>query len=223
LKRSAGNGFHHSGAVLFLRVPFVYPFFQLSKGVRLGWNTIELGAVLQRRLTAFSPAELPVELKRSVEATPKIILSQFARNSWAFWLTGACLPRPVQGNMKTDTKNQNGTKTQASLAELNAKILELQQRRVALAQPLKDRYAELRTELVDTERQIRELDETWKAEPLKPRAEAKIAEILQAKGRSMTEAEIMAALGNLFTKYKVKKTLEKRFSVDAGGKYSVKA
>jgi hypothetical protein len=127
------------------------------------------------------------------------------------------------GNMKTDTKNQNETKTQATLAELNAKIVELQQRRVALAQPLKDRYAELRTELMDTERHIRELDETWKAEPLKPRAEAKITEILQAKRRAMTEAEIMAAVGNLFTKYKIKKTLEKRFSVDADGKYSEKA
>jgi uncharacterized coiled-coil DUF342 family protein len=124
--------------------------------------------------------------------------------------------------MKTDTKNQSPNKNQATLAELNAKIVELQQRRTSLAQPLKDRYAELRVELADTEREIRELDEKWKPEPLKPRAEAKIREILEANGKPMTEPEIVAAVGTLFTKHKVTQTLKKKFTADADGKYSVK-
>jgi len=51
--------------------------------------------------------------------------------------------------MKNTSKNKNGNgnKAQAALAEINAKIAELQQQRIGLAQPLKDRYSEMRTEL----------------------------------------------------------------------------
>jgi uncharacterized protein YukE len=126
--------------------------------------------------------------------------------------------------MKTGTRNKTGNRNtaQAALADINAKIVELQQQRIGLAQPLKDRYAELRGELAETEKQIRDLDPTWKPAPLKPKAQDKIREIIVANGRPMTETEIFAAVGDLFTKYKVRQTLKKRFTVDPAGKYSAK-
>lgn len=132
--------------------------------------------------------------------------------------------------MKNTSKNTGtGNKPQQVLAEINAKIAELQQQRVGLAEPLKDRYAEIAKELTDTANQIRELDPTWKPEPLKPRAEAKITEILTANERPMTADEILKEVGNLFTPWKVKNTLKKKSTgakavftlID--GRYSVKA
>jgi uncharacterized protein YukE len=135
--------------------------------------------------------------------------------------------------MKTETsknKTGNGNKAQAALAEINAKIAELQQARTGLAQPLKDRYAELRGELTETETQIRDLDPTWKLEPTKPKAETKIAEILTAKGQPMTAEEIIKDLAGTFSNWKIKNTLKKKstgakavFAVDGTGKYAVKA
>lgn len=132
--------------------------------------------------------------------------------------------------MKITSKNAGtGTKPQQALAEINAKIAELQQQRVGLAEPLKDRYAEIAKELTDTANQIRELDPSWKPAPLKPRAEAKITEILTANERPMTVDEILKAVGNLFTPWKVKNTLKKKstgaravFMVN-DGRYSVRA
>jgi len=134
--------------------------------------------------------------------------------------------------MKNNTTKNKTTETndaQSALAELNAQIAELQSRRVTLAEPLKIRHAEMRTELGDMETQIRELDPTWKPEPAKPKAETKIAEIITAHGSPMSMDEIVVAVGNLFTAWKVKNTLKKKSSgVKAlfalnDGKYGVKA
>ena len=126
--------------------------------------------------------------------------------------------------MKNDSKKTgNGHKSaQTALADINTKIAELKQQRIGLAQPLKDRYAEFRGELLQMETEIRGLDPAWRPASLKPRAEEKIREIIAANGGPMTEAEILKAVGDSFTKWKVKQTLKKRFTVDGAGKYSVK-
>jgi hypothetical protein len=132
--------------------------------------------------------------------------------------------------MKITSKNiVTGTKPQQALAEINAKIAELQKQRAGLAEPLKGRYAEIAKELTDMGNQIRELDPSWKPAPLKPRAEAQIAEILTANERPMTADEILKAVGNLFTPWKVKNTLKKKstgakavFTVN-DGRYSLKS
>ncbi len=133
--------------------------------------------------------------------------------------------------MKTETRNKTGNRNtaQAALADINAKIVELQQQRIGLAQPLKDRYAELRGELLETETQIRDLDPTWKPAPLKPRADEKIREIITANGGPMSAEEIIKELGGVFTPWKVRNTLKKKstgakavFTL-ADGKYAVKA
>lgn len=64
-----------------------------------------------------------------------------------------------KGNMKTETNVE--TATEEKVAELNAKIEASRQRRIAMAEPLKARYAELRDELKEIEREIRFLDENW--------------------------------------------------------------
>ncbi len=96
-------------------------------------------------------------------------------------------------------------------------------------EPLKTHFESLKSELAITERQIRELDETWRPEPLKPKAETKIAEILTAKGQPMSTDEIVAAVGGVFSPWKIKNTLKKKstgtkavFAVN-DGKYTVKA
>ena len=130
--------------------------------------------------------------------------------------------------MKTDTKNKNKN-AQSALADINAQIAELQQKRVALAEPLKSRYVELRTELADVETEICTLDPVWKPEPTKPKAEAQIAEVLTANGSPMAVEEIIQAVGNVFTPWKVKNTLKKKSTgakavfTFADGKYAVKA
>jgi hypothetical protein len=134
--------------------------------------------------------------------------------------------------MKTNTKTNKTTGTsnaQAALAEINAQIEMLNQKRVTLAQPLKDRYVEMRGELVALETEIHSLDAAWKPEPMKPKAETKIAEIITAHGGSMTPEEIIQAVGDLFTPWKVKNTLKKKstgakalFTL-ADGKYGLKA
>ena len=101
--------------------------------------------------------------------------------------------------------------------------------RVTLAEPLKARYSELRKELNDVETEIRQLDPVWKPEPMKPKAETKIAEILTAHGAPMATEEIIQAVGNVFTPWKVKNTLKKKSTgakavfMFADGKYMVKA
>ena len=131
--------------------------------------------------------------------------------------------------MKQNSKNTGGNKPQQALAEINVKIAELQQQRVSLAQPLKDRYDEIAKELTETASQIRELDPSWKPASLKPKADVKIMEILTASEKPMTTDEIVQAVGGLFSSWKVKSTLKKKstgakaiFAVNEG-KYSLKA
>ena len=130
-----------------------------------------------------------------------------------------------------NTSNKTGSENNATaaLAKINAQIEALKQQRVGLAQPLKDRYAELRGELLTLETEVRELDPTWKPEPLKVRPQTKIAEIITAHGAPMTAEEIVKEVGDLFTPWKVKNTLKKKstgakavFSL-VDGRYSVKA
>jgi len=133
--------------------------------------------------------------------------------------------------MKNSSKNTGtGNKNaQSALVEINAKIAELQQQRVSLARPLKDRYTEAAKELTDLAIQIRELDPSWKPASLKPKPDAKIVEILAASERPMTSDEIVKSVGNMFSPWKVKNVLKKKstgakavFSV-IDGRYSVKA
>lgn len=130
--------------------------------------------------------------------------------------------------MKNTSKKTGNNNAAATLATINAQIESLKQQRIGLAQPLKDRYAEIRGDLLTTETQIRDLDPTWKPEPMKPKAETTIAEILTAKGQPMTAEEIVQAVGDVFTPWKVKNTLKKKstgakavFAVN-DGKYTVK-
>ena len=133
--------------------------------------------------------------------------------------------------MKNNTQNKTGNRNtaQATLAEINAKIAELNQRRIGLAEPLKNRYAELLGELNETARQIKELDGTWKPASLKPKADTKIAEIITAHGKPMTAEEIIQAVGDVFTPWKVKNTLKKKSTgakatlIVNDGKFAVKA
>jgi hypothetical protein len=133
--------------------------------------------------------------------------------------------------MKNDTKKTgNGHKNaQSALADINNRIAELQQQRVALAEPLKGRHNELRGELLALETEIRNLDGNWKPASLRPRADDKIMEVLTVHDSPMTAEEIIQAVGNAFSPWKVKNTLKKRstgskavFTVN-DGRYSVKA
>jgi hypothetical protein len=73
--------------------------------------------------------------------------------------------------MKNDTKktgngHQNAT---AQLAEINAEIEALNQKRIGLAEPLKARHVELTGELLALEIEVKELDPTWKPASLRPK------------------------------------------------------
>jgi hypothetical protein len=131
--------------------------------------------------------------------------------------------------MKTDIKktgngHQNAT---AQLAEINAEIEALNQKRIGLAEPLKARHVELTGELLALEIEVKELDPTWKPASHRPKADDKIREILAA-GPMTTEA-IVQAVGSVFSPWKIKTVLKKRstgpkavFTL-ADGKYAVKA
>jgi hypothetical protein len=133
--------------------------------------------------------------------------------------------------MKNTQKNigtENNKHVAATLAKINDQIAALNQERAGLAEPLKLHYADLRTQLAETETQIRELDPSWKPASLRPKADAKIVEILTTNEKPMTMDEIVQAVGGMFSPWKVKSTLKKRstgakavFSLD-NGKYSVK-
>jgi DNA repair exonuclease SbcCD ATPase subunit len=127
---------------------------------------------------------------------------------------------------KTGTGNKNAT---AQLADINNRIAELQQQRVGLAEPLKTRHSELQTEILEIQKQIRELDPSWKPASLRPKADDKIMEILTASGQPMTAEQIIQQAGTVFSPWKLKSTLKKRsggpkavFTVN-DGKYSLKA
>jgi len=124
---------------------------------------------------------------------------------------------------KTETKNAS-----TQLLELNRQIEELKQQKTSLAEPMKARHAELRSELLQVETEIRELDPSWKpAGRQKP--EEKIAEIITAHGSPMTIEEIGQAVNGAFSSWKLKATLKKKstgpkaiFTL-ADGKYSLKS
>lgn len=130
------------------------------------------------------------------------------------------------------TSKANGTENKqvaVKLAQINEQIATLQQQRAGLAEPLKLHYAELRKQLADTETQIRDLDGDWKPEPMKAKAVTKITEMLTAHGAPMAEAEILKAVGTIFSPWKTRNTLKKKsqgakavFAVK-NGKYTLKA
>jgi hypothetical protein len=131
--------------------------------------------------------------------------------------------------MKNDIKKTgSGKNAQSALADINAQIEALKLQKTTLAEPMKQTYAGLRTELLAMESEIRDLDPTWKPEPMKAKAETKITEILTAHGSPMSVEEIVTAVDGLFTPWKVKTTLKKKstgakavFTL-ADGKYAVK-
>jgi len=140
-------------------------------------------------------------------------------------------PKNKKQRMKNDTKKTGtGNKNaQSALADINAQIEALKFQKTSLAEPMKQRYAELRKELADMETEIRTLDGNWRPEPMKPKAETKIAEIITAHGSPMTADEIVAAVADVFSSWKTKSVLKKRSTgpkavfTFADGKYSVKA
>jgi len=131
--------------------------------------------------------------------------------------------------MKNDIK-KTGTKdaTVQQLADLNSQIQALNQQKTALAGPMKETHAALRTQLLELETEIRELDPSWKpAGRQKP--EEKIAEIITAHGSPMTIEEISQAVNGAFSSWKLKATLKKKstgpkaiFTL-ADGKYSLRS
>ncbi len=133
--------------------------------------------------------------------------------------------------MKNNTnknKTTGTTNAQSALADIEAQIAALNAQKATLAEPMKQRYAELRGKLLHLESTVKELDPAWSPEPLKPKAEAKISEIISAKG-PLTADEIFKELAGVFTNWKLKSTLKKRstgskaiFAVN-DGRYSLKA
>jgi hypothetical protein len=129
--------------------------------------------------------------------------------------------------MKND-KNTGTKNATAQLADLNAQIEALKIQKSALAEPMKQKYQELCSELLQVETEIRELDPTWKPVSLRPKADEKIAEFIKANGSPMTVEQILAAVGNLFSPWKVKNILKKKSTGTKAtftlldGKYSLK-
>lgn len=150
----------------------------------------------------------------------------------ALLLTGRRVAADKSSSMKNASSKNTGTENKqvaVTLAKINEQIATLQNERAGLAEPLKLHYADLRTQLAETETQIRDLDPSWKPNSLRPKADAKIVEILTASERPMTPEEIVQAVGGMFSSWKVKSTLKKKssgakavFTVN-DGKYAVKA
>jgi len=122
--------------------------------------------------------------------------------------------------MKTKT-NKHGNNAVAALAEIDAQIQELNRKKLEFAEPLKLRFMELHGELLTVGNQIRELDSNWTPPSLKPKADEQIRELISANG-PQTESEIVKALGDTFTKWKLKQALQKKFTADSAGRFSPK-
>ncbi|MGA9452723.1 MAG: hypothetical protein WBW41_15425 [Verrucomicrobiia bacterium] len=129
----------------------------------------------------------------------------------------------------TDTKSKNGNNATATLARINSQIEELNQQRIGLAEPLKTLHSDLQTEIMEIQKQIRDLDPSWKPASLRPRADDKILEILASHDSPMTVEQIIQAVGSVFSPWKIKNTLKKRSTgpravfAMVDGKYSVRA
>ena len=128
----------------------------------------------------------------------------------------------MKNEKTTGTKNAT-----AQLADLNAQIEALKKQKTSLAEPMKQKFQELCSELLQVENEIRELDPTWKPASLRPKVDDKIREILVAG--PMAVESIIAAVGNAASSWKVKNILKKKstgakaiFTL-ADGKYSLKA
>ena len=128
----------------------------------------------------------------------------------------------MKNEKTTGTKNAT-----AQLADLNAQIEALKKQKTSLAEPMKARHAELCSELLQVENEIRELDPSFKPGSLRPKIDDKIREILVAG--PMAVESIIAAVGNAASSWKVKNILKKKstgakaiFTL-ADGKYSLKA
>lgn len=126
-------------------------------------------------------------------------------------------------------EKNTGTKTAtAQLADLNSQIEALKQQKTTLAEPLKARHGELRSELLQVETEIQELDPSWKPAG-RAKAEDKITEIITAHGSPMTLEEIGQAVNGAFSSWKLKTTLKKKSSgpksifVLTDGKYALKS
>jgi hypothetical protein len=138
--------------------------------------------------------------------------------------------RKTEQSMKTETKSKTGHKNAtAQLADINRQIEALNQQRVALADPLKQRYGEMRGELVALETEIRSLDSAWRPTSLRPKVDDRIREVITAHGKPMSTDDIIKELTGTFTSWKIKNVLKKRSTgakavlTLADGKYSVKA
>ena len=142
------------------------------------------------------------------------------------------MTRHQDDKIKIVMKNEKSTGTKTAtvqLAELNRQIEQLKQQKTSLAEPMKARHAELRSELLQVETEIRELDPSWKPVSLRPKADDKITEILTANREPMTVEAIVQAVGSLFSPWKIKNVLKKRssgakavFTIN-DGKYSLKS
>lgn len=131
-------------------------------------------------------------------------------------------------NITSRNKTTGTTNAQSALADIEAQIAALNAKKATLAEPMKQRYTELRGELLQLEATVKELDPAWSPEPLKPKAEAKISELLTAKG-PLTLEEISKELAGVLTNWKLKSTLKKRstgpkaiFAIN-DGRYSLEA
>ena len=128
----------------------------------------------------------------------------------------------MKNEKTTGTKNAT-----AQLADLNFQIEQLKKQKTSLAEPMKARHAELCSELLQVENEIRELDPSFKPGSLRPKIDDKIREILVAG--PMAVESIIAAVGNAASSWKVKNILKKKSTgakaifTMADGKYSLKA
>lgn len=128
----------------------------------------------------------------------------------------------MKNEKTTGTKNAT-----AQLADLNAQIEALKKQKTSLAEPMKQKYQELCSELLQVENEIRELDPTWKPASLRPKIDDKIREILGAG--PMAVESIITAVGNAASSWKVKNILKKKSTgakaifTFADNKYSLKA
>ena len=130
------------------------------------------------------------------------------------------------------TSKTNGTENKqvaVKLAKINEQIATLQQQRGGPLRAVETTLRRIAEAVGRYRNSNRDLDPAWKPAPLKPRAVDKIREIIVANGAPMGEAEILKAVGKMFTPWKTRNTLKKKsqgakavFAVNSG-KYAVKA
>ena len=75
---------------------------------------------------------------------------------------------------------------------------------------MKQRYTELKGELLYAGSHRQGIGPHWKPEPMKPKAEIRIAEVIAAKGHPIAADEMTKELAGTFNGWKIKNTLKKR-------------